>query len=328
MAKWCGPDLYSIAVISLALFLAAIFNIIHVVVLYRTLSSTEQLLRIQSLILLNISISSLIACSVINPLVFTSHFLAEENRNCDLTKKFTAIFWLAPQSCNFIGCMVLTLYRYVTCMFPLSCETIISRSRAITSIIIMYAFSYIPISLGTLLDNHTISGSVVYPLFKYSGIMFALFYFCNLVFLAIVNFHMWLLGYIAYRKDRDTTSSVLDSEEVNYAVLRRNHLKVAFISFVLPVKNILLFLPPIAIEFLIATGFTSPSLTLSQLIWGPIPAISHILDPLICIFLVKGTKQYLLQSIMPLINPILGVLRILFRTPNTRSINSVLPVEQ
>lgn len=323
----CGPDLYSMAMISLALFVAVIFNILHIFILYRTPSVTEPLLRIQSLLLLSVSFSSLVACTTIIPMVFTSHSLADENANCDLLKKFTAIFWLAPQSCNFISCIVLTLYRYATCMFPLTCESVMTHPNALISIICTWLFSYLPISMGTLLDSKPISGSIVYPLYKYPAIIFSLFYFFNLLFLVVINFHMWLLGYIAYRKDRKTASSLRNHQDVDTVRARRSRLKAAFVSFLLPVKNILLFLPPIAVECFIATGSSGASLLLTQFIWGPIPAVSHILDPIICIFLVKRTKHYLFESVLSILNPVARVVRPLFRAPNSRPINAVVPVE-
>ena len=326
----CGVDLYPTLAISVCLCLAAAFNALHCFALYRTRSSNVHLLRIQGMLLASISISSLVACVVTLPMVAITFFTTTTNHRCRLSRKFAAIFWLAPQSCNFIGCAALTIFRYLTCRFPLTCELRVTTFKTSISIITIWTVSYISISLGSLLDDLMPSGYPVYPMNKYSGLVFVIFYFSNIILLATVNLLMWLMGHTAYQRDKLARRTVTRGQAGGEVVVQRNNLKVAFVSLVLPVKNIILFLPPVILELLFEAGYEGLQLTETRTVFGPIPALSHMLDPLICIFLVQKTKSFLQNKVRQIGDFLRERLRSTFgiATPSRLGRNVVLPAAE
>ena len=281
-------------------------NILFLYIIYRVYSSRCIVYSRQSFILANIACVHILNAMAI--LVAMSNLIqVNESRGaCMQLKTALCIITSIFVTCNFINYMLLYSNRYISCLFPLKYELVLTKGKVFIAFTLNWMVSLTSGALALLgmlgiLGNKDSLQETFWSIPDSAVYLPVTTYFLCLLTVLGMNMHMWLMGYIAFRKERavaiaaQNSSTVAVLQENNPALVRRNHLKTAFVSSVLLIKN-LLFLFPLVLSGLIQlNGHRLKHHVQLNIVSVTFHLFSPIFDPFIFIMVVKEARAYFLS---------------------------------
>ena len=294
----CYPSQGPIVSSAMTNALSTLLNLAYLALLYLTFNASEPLTSLQSLFLASVTCSSLTISIFIPASIIAAYFTQITDPRCSIIKTACSFALFAGYNSLFFNYIILTVNRYIACQFPLRYESIMTKNRAMTLMSIAWVLSCIlvvPILFEPPVKTVFL---YLYPHVFYAHI--GVYILCVLV-VSGLNFHMWLMGFLANRKDQITVASLATNaySTAAFQEVKRNHLKIAMIAFILPIKNIIFLLPVITITLLRIMGYRMLYLQ-AQPILRPFSTLSDISDPIICTFIVKEARLYVLRKLRTL----------------------------
>lgn len=295
VTRRCYPSQGPIVSSSMTNALSTSLNLMYLSVLYLTFGASNPLKSLQSLFLASVTCSSLTISIFIPASTISAYFTPITDPRCSKIKEVCSYALFAGYNSLFANHMILAVNRYIACQFPLQYTSIMTRKRALISMSIAWGLSYtlvIPIFFEEPVKTVFL---YLYPNVFYIHI--GVYALCVLV-VSGLNFHMWLLGFLAYRKEQRTVASLAVNASFSntFQAAKRDHLKIAMIAFILPIKNIIFLLPVIVITLLRIMGYRTLYLR-AQPILRPFSTLSDISDPIICTFIIKEARLYVLGKL-------------------------------
>ena len=285
----CQTSLKALVGFTTMMFITIILNSIFVIIIQKTRSETRLCSKNQGYILVNIAVINMVQAVIVPALLVTDHLISKEN--CKLIPTLMTKIILATHNCSFMNYIILNINRYVSCLFPLRYQLIVTDQRISSSILATWFLTGIGLGCG-FLGNPLFVQSNKAELSKFDFYVFITVYLLCLTMVMVMNVHMWVMGYIMYKKDLRMALSVTVDDTKHPAIVRRNNLKAAFVSLVLTLKNMIVFFPVVLVILIRLTGNDTPRMMKLRSTFGQFAAMSLLLDPCVFILINKEAREY------------------------------------
>ncbi len=278
------------------LLLTAVTNILFALTNYKSSKTTKiESITFQSYILANIAACHIFYSTLIILLAVYGMFLKRNTARCQATREAAGFFAYVGYCCAFINYIYLNFNRYIYCKFPMRYSSIVTKKRVIIAIIGSWLTAIAANSLRFLEEEVKLDDGLL-AFRKSSSHLFTVLYVICMLTILCFNIHLWLIGHRSYRRELTVLASfskLADSITFFSVVLSRHRLRATFVAFVLTVKNVVVFFPYVLVIQMHHHDCKAITCDAVLSFLGPTAIISGLLDPLICIFVIKEARRYL-----------------------------------
>eukprot|EP00112_Aurelia_sp_Birch-Aquarium-sp1_P013265 Seg2809.5 transcript_id=Seg2809.5/GoldUCD/mRNA.D3Y31 product="hypothetical protein" protein_id=Seg2809.5/GoldUCD/D3Y31 len=317
----CKRSLKALVGFTTMMFVTIILNTVFVIIIQKTRSETRPCSRKQGYILVNIAVINIVQAVIVPALLVIDYFLVRK-QNCKQIMTVMTKIILATHNCSFMNYILLNINRYISCLFPLRYQLLIPDQRTFISIVATWFLTGIGLGFG-FLGNPLFVQSNNAKLSQFDFYVFIAIFLLCLTMVLIMNIHMWVMGYVLYQKDLRVALAVIADNKRHPAIVRRNNLKAAFVSFVLTLKNMIAFFPVVLLVLMRLTGNDTPRKMELQSSLGQFAAMSLLLDPCIFIVLNKEAREYVSSKAQTYALAICNFVQTLCRCGNNRVASTV-----
>ena len=283
-----------------------VVNILFLYINYRVYSSRCLVYSRQSFILANIACVHILNAMALLVAILSLSQVYESRSACMQLKTALCIITSTFDTCNFINYILFYSNRYISYLFPLTYELVLTKGKVFTAFTLNLMVSLTSGALALLgvlgiLGNKDSLQEIFWSVPDSAVYLPVTTYFLCLVTVLGMNMHMWLMGYIAFRKEQATAIAAQNSiavavtQENNPTLVRRNHLKTAFVSSVLLIKNLLFLFPLMLSSLMQLNGHRLKQHVQLNMVGLIFHMFSPIFDPFIFIIVVKEARAYFLS---------------------------------